>query len=160
MSGLRERLLAAGERGSILPLIPVMALCLLLIGGLVIDASRQLNARSQAVAFAEEAARAGAQAVRPRLPVELDPQEARRNVAQYCDRVLGRSQVTSCGVTDIDPAPDGPRPLIVVVRVETEIPTTLLGMVGIRSLTASGEGRAQPVEGELDDPAPITPPAP
>ncbi|MFK5584782.1 MULTISPECIES: pilus assembly protein TadG-related protein [unclassified Serinicoccus] len=160
MSRLLARLREQGERGSILPLIPVMALALLLIAGLVIDASRQLNTRSQAVAYAEEGARAGAQAVRPDLPVTLDPAEARANVAEYCDLVLRRSQVTSCGVTDIEPAPDGPRPLVVVVRVETEIPATLLGMVGIRSLSASGVGRAEPVEGELDDPAPIEPPEP
>ena len=51
------------ERGSFAPALPIIAMCLLLLGGLVIDASRQLNARGEAVAFAEEAARAGAQAV-------------------------------------------------------------------------------------------------
>ncbi|WP_298888659.1 Tad domain-containing protein [uncultured Serinicoccus sp.] len=149
MSRLAQVLRAGRERGSILPVIPVVALSLLLIAGLVIDASRQLNARSQAVAYAEEAARAGAQAVEPEPPATLDPQQARRNVGDYCAQVLQRSAVTSCGVTDIEPAEDSPRPYTMVVRVETQIPTTLLGMVGVRSLSASGVGRAEPVAGEL-----------
>lgn len=153
-----RRLRAGGERGSIMPMIPVMALSLLLIAGLVIDASRQLNARSQAVAYAEEAARAGAQAVEPDLPVSLDQQEATALVGDYCDRVLVQPHVVSCGITGFEPAPTGPpRPLVVVVRVETTIPATLLGMVGVRTLSAAGEGRAEPVEGELLAPAPVLP---
>lgn len=151
----------AGDRGSIMPMIPVMALSLLLIAGLVIDASRQLNARSQAVAYAEEAARAGAQAVEPALPVALDRHEASVLVGDYCSRVLGQAHVVSCGITGFEPAPTGPpRPLVVVVRVETEIPATLLGMVGVRTLSAAGEGRAEPVEGELLEPAPVEPETP
>ena len=46
------------ERGSLAPAVPVIAMFLLLLGGLGVDGSRQLNARGQAVAFAEEAARA------------------------------------------------------------------------------------------------------
>ena len=156
---LPGRLRAAGDRGSIMPMIPVMALSLLLIAGLVIDASRQLNARSQAVAYAEEAARAGAQAVEPALPVALDRAEATTLVGEYCDRVLTQPRVRSCEITGFEPAPTGPpRPLVVVVRVETQIPATLLGMVGVRTLSAAGEGRAEPVEGDLLAPDPVAPP--
>lgn len=145
------------ERGSILPVVPVMALAMLMIAGLVIDASRQLNARSQAVAFAEEAARAGAQAVRNEQPLQLDRDEARANVADYCSQVLSRGYVTQCELVSFAPAPDGPpRPLVVVVRVQTTIPATLLGMVGVRTLSAAGEGRAEPVEGELVAPVPTS----
>lgn len=134
-----------------MPLIPVLALALLLIAGLVIDASRQLNARSQAVAYAEEAARAGAQGVRNELPLSLDREEASRLVGDYCGRVLTQPAVTTCSLTGFEPATEGPpRPLVVVVRVETSIPATLLGMVGVTTLTAAGEGRAEPVQGELD----------
>lgn len=147
------------ERGSIMPIVPVMALMMLMLAGLVIDASRQLNARGQAVAYAEEAARAGAQAILPQVPLALDPAEAGDRVADYCATVLGQAHVISCGLTRLDPAPDGPpRPLIVVVEVHTQIPTTLLGMVGVQTLSASGEGRAQPVEGVLDVPEPVPEP--
>lgn len=147
------------DRGSILPVVPIMALVMLMLAGLVIDASRQLNARGQAVAYAEEGARAGAQAIQPQQPLTLDPAEAGDLVAEYCSTVLAQQHVTGCELIRLDPAPDGPpRPLVVVVRVETQIPTTLLGMVGVQSLSASGEGRAQPVEGVLDVPEPV--PAP
>ncbi|WP_134772086.1 Tad domain-containing protein [Ornithinimicrobium flavum] len=156
---LVRALRSGGDRGSIMPMIPVMALSLLLIAGLVIDASRQLNARSQAVAYAEEAARAGAQAVEPALPVALDRAEATTLVGEYCDRVLSQPRVRSCAITGFEPAPTGPpRPLVVVVRVETQIPATLLGMVGVRTLSAAGEGRAEPVEGDLLAPDPVAPP--
>lgn len=145
------QLRTGADRGSIMPLIPVLALALLMIAGLVIDASRQLNARSQAVAYAEEAARAGAQAVRNEVPLSLDREQASRLVGDYCGRVLSQPAVTSCALTAFEPAREGPpRPLVVVVRVETSIPATLLGMVGVTTLTAAGEGRAEPVEGELD----------
>ncbi|WP_131103255.1 Tad domain-containing protein [Ornithinimicrobium sufpigmenti] len=150
---------AGSERGSILPVVPIMALVMLMLAGLVIDASRQLNARGQAVAYAEEAARAGAQAIQPEVPLRLDPAEVGDLVAEYCSTVLGQQHVTACELVRLDPAPDGPpRPLVVVVRVQTQIPTTLLGMVGVRSLSASGEGRAQPVEGVLDVPEPTPEP--
>ena len=38
------------------------------------------------------------------------------------------------------------------------ISATLLGMVGVRTLSAAGEGRAEPVEGELIAPAPTQAP--
>lgn len=135
------------ERGSFSPALPVIAYVLLLLGGLVIDASRQLNARGEAVAFAEEAARAGAQAVQVDQ-FALDEPTARERVADYCARVEELGQVQSCAFVRVEPAPDAEgRPLVVVVHVETQIDTTLLGLAGVRTLTASGDGRARPYEG-------------
>ena len=51
------------ETGSITPFALIFAIALLLLAGLVIDGGRQLNARGRALAYAQEAARAGAQAV-------------------------------------------------------------------------------------------------
>lgn len=141
---------AAGrERGSIAPAVPIIAMMLLLLGGLVIDASRQLNARGQAVAFAEEAARAGAQGVDiDRTDLVLDETMARDRVTRYCDRVLALAQVTECDFVRIEEVSDSdPRRLVVVTSVNTEIETTLLGIVGAQTLTASGEARARPYEG-------------
>ena len=135
------------ERGSLSPAIPVIAYVLLLLGGLVIDASRQLNARGQAVAFAQEAARAGAKAVRLD-EFALDEPAARERVATYCARVEELDQVQTCEFVRVETTegPD-PRPLVVVVHVETLIDTTLLGLAGIDTLAASGDGRARPYEG-------------
>lgn len=144
------------ERGSIAPAVPIIALVLLLLGGLVLDASRQLNARGQAVAIAEETARAGAQAVfldefgQP----ELRPVEVAELVEEYCAVVRQRPIVTTCRLERVEPLPrdDGTtRPGVVVARVEIEIPASLLGIVGVSTLSASGEGRAQPMEGLLED---------
>lgn len=151
---LRER-----DRGSIAPAIPIIALALLLLGGLVIDASRQLNARGEAVAFAEEAARAGVQAIRVNEfgEVELVAREVPGRVADYCATVLAGSAVSSCRFVGLEPAREGSRrPFTVVAEVELSVPASLLGMVGVRQLTASGSGRAEPAEGELDaiEPAP------
>jgi Flp pilus assembly protein TadG len=137
------------ERGSLAPSVPLIATFLLLLGGFVIDASRQLNARGEAVAFAEEAARAGAQGVDVAADdLELDQALARQRVDQYCQRVEQLGQVQSCRFVRIE-AVSGtdPRPLVVVTRVETRIDTTLLGLVGKRTLSASGEARARPYEG-------------
>jgi hypothetical protein len=142
-----------GERGSLAPAVPVIAMFLLLLGGLTVDASRQLNARGEAVAFAEEAARAGAQGIDAvAVDLELDPALVRERVDRYCERVLALGQVSDCAFVRIEPVSGSdPRPLVVVTRVGTEIRTTLLGMVGMRTLSASAEARARPYEG-IDTP--------
>lgn len=134
----------------------MIALVLLLLGGLVLDASRQLNARGQAVAIAEEVARAGAQAAYLDEFGEpaLRPQEVAELVQQHCAAVQVRSEVTVCRVDRIESLPrdDGStRPGVVVAEVRIEISASLLGIVGVQTLSASGQGRAQPMEGLLED---------
>ncbi|AKU18064.1 pilus assembly protein TadG-related protein [Luteipulveratus mongoliensis] len=138
-----------GERGSIAPAIPIIAMVLLLLGGLVIDASRQLNERGEAVAFAEEAARAGAQGVDLKKDkLGLDAPMARQRVADYCRTVLARGSVSSCTLIGIETVSgNDPRPLVVHTKVTMRIPATLLGIVGVQHLSATGEGRARPYEG-------------
>ena len=146
---MRRRAGQRGERGSIAPAVPIIALGLLLLGGLTIDGSRQLNARGEAVAFAEEAARAGAQGVDIDADdLVLDEGLARQRVDQYCARVLQLGQVTDCRFVRIEQVSGSDhRRLVVVTHVATEIRTTLLGLVGTYSLTASGDARARPYEG-------------
>jgi hypothetical protein len=142
-----------GERGSLAPAVPIIAFALLALGGLTIDASRQLNARGEATAFAEEAARAGAQGVDISADdLELDPVLARDRVDAYCQRVLALGSVTECSFVGIEPVSGtDPRPLVVVTEVRLQINTTLLGMVGVRQMTASAGARARPYEG-IDTP--------
>ncbi len=137
------------ERGSIAPSIPIIAFLLLVLGGLVIDASRQLNERGQAVAFAEEAARSGAQAVDLASDeLALDKAKAQARVERYCDVVEAHGTVDRCAFVRIDPVgPSDSRQIVVVTRVEMSIPTTSLGMVGVSTLSASADGRARPYEG-------------
>jgi len=140
---------ARDERGSLAPAVPMLAMMLLLLGGLGVDGSRQLNARGQAVAFAEEAARAGAQGVDIAADeLVLDPSLARQRVDDYCAAVLKLGSVTSCEFVRIDPvSATDPRPLVVVTEVQLEIDASLLGMVGVRTLGASAEAKARPYEG-------------
>ncbi|MCW2568947.1 MAG: hypothetical protein JWN54_3044 [Mycobacterium sp.] len=144
---MRRRL--AGDDGSIAPAVPILALMILLLGGLVVDGSRQLNARGRAVAYAEEAARAGASAVDlSRTDLVLDEPEARVRVDDYCSRVLGSGEVTECGFVGIEEVgPDDPRPIVVRTRVRLAIRAGLLGMVGVGRLTAGAEAKARPYEG-------------
>src|SRR3954453_21760870 len=94
------------DRGSILPLVPVLIIVLLLLGGLVVDAGRDLNARSQAQSYAEEAARAGATAVDPnQTDLTLLPALAGRRVDAYCAtvRANSRDRVPGCEFVGISP---------------------------------------------------------
>lgn len=169
MRWLRARI--QGEQGSIAPLVPVMGMIMLLLGGVVIDGSRQLNARARAVGYAEEAARAGASAtVQGDTDLELDPDLARARVVGYCDALRADPDLSgsleTCapdgdGTSFIEAVGNGDtRRIVVRVHVSLRMPTTLLGMVGKDELTASGTAKARPFEGtnqeDLDsDPPPV-----
>jgi Flp pilus assembly protein TadG len=137
------------ELGSIAPAVPFIAMALLLLGGLGIDGSRQLNARGEAVAFAEEAARAGAQGIDVAASdLTLDRALAEERVRTYCARVEKLGQVASCvfvGITKV--SDEDPRELVVVTRVELAIKPSLLGIVHPQDLHASATARARPYEG-------------
>ena len=141
------------DDGSIAPAVPAIALILLLLGGLVLDASRLLNLRGRALAYAEEAARAGAGALQPRPDgfLRVDPLAARSRVEEYCDIARDGGSVRECQFLGVE-APGGTdtRPLAVRVRVQMSERATLLGIVGLSDLTATGEARARPVEGTDD----------
>jgi Putative Flp pilus-assembly TadE/G-like len=145
-----------GDRGSITPLIPIVLVALFFLGGLVVDGSRDLNARGDAQSFAEEAARAGATAVDFTQPtLTLDEGLARQRVADYCDQVLKNTTVTveQCGLATDQAFSeatncDGQKSVLVVhTAVRLKIGTTLLGMFGPSTLTASGHAKARPFEG-------------
>lgn len=140
---------ARDESGSLAPAVPIIAIMLLALGGLGIDGSRQLNARGQAVAFAEEASRAGAQGVDlTQEQLTLDPDLVRDRVRTYCDRVLQLGQVTECRFDRIEQSTgNNSRPIVVVTSVKLDIQSTLLGIVGVRRLTASATAKARPYEG-------------
>lgn len=148
------------DRGSIIPLVPGVAIALLLIGGLIVDGSRDLNARGEAQAFAEEAARAGASAYKQNTDqLTLDYALAASRVQDYCDQVKaqhGSLDVVSCGLkgnslqeqfTTDKTCNNRVRRIVVNTQVTLRIHTTLLGIVHIQTLDASGEAKARPYEG-------------
>jgi hypothetical protein len=102
------------------------------------------------VAFAEEAARAGAQGVDVAASqLQLDPQLAEQRVKDYCQRVEQLGQVETCDFVRIAPVSDqDPRMLVVVTSVKLRIEASLLGMIpGVHYLSASATARARPYEG-------------
>ncbi|MGN6608483.1 MAG: pilus assembly protein TadG-related protein [Jatrophihabitans sp.] len=142
------------DRGSILPLVPGVILGLLLLGGLVVDGSRDLQARGSAQAYAEEAARAGASAIVPSSTVlQLNFQLAQQRVDDYCRRAVGGNSsvhVVSCrltGFSDATTCGDATARIVVNTQVVLQIEPTLLGMVGVTKLSATGVAHARPFEG-------------
>lgn len=143
------------DGGSIIPLVPVLVLALLLLGGLVIDGARDLNARGEAQAYAEEAARAGARAIDLNAAtLRLDTRQAGVYVEHYCQAVIQAN--TAVKVCELDPRHpftsavtcDGRQADIVVnTVVKLDISTSLLGLVGIQRLTSGAQAKARPYIG-------------
>ena len=131
------------ERGQVTALWAILALALLVLGGLVYDGGQILTARRDANNLARQAARAGAQqldenSVRARTPT-LDAAAADAAAREF----LARRNVTPIAVTVVDTT--------VTVTVELTQPTPLLALVGIddRTVTSTASARsARGVTGE------------
>jgi Flp pilus assembly protein TadG len=77
-----------GEGGAVSTFLAVIALALLMAAGLAVDGGRKINALREASHLADNAARAGAQAVdvdtlRTTGILQLDPSQAARRVGEY-----------------------------------------------------------------------------
>lgn len=137
------------DRGSIAPFVVIVALAILLLAGLVIDGGRQLNDHGRAVAYAEEAARSGAQEIDvadPRL--DLVPSLALRAAQEYCDNAMANDpELVKC--TPRIQAVRGTAGTFHGVSVSTQVKSRaiLLGMIGHPTLTSSGRALARPISG-------------
>jgi Putative Flp pilus-assembly TadE/G-like len=142
------------ERGSLAPMVVILALMILSLAGLVIDGGRQLGARSRAVGYAQEAARVGAATIDLNADVaKIDVEQAKANIAKFCGQVRSDdTAVQVCSVTEVDPEQ-------VRVHVELHNETTLLSLVGPKKLTARGDGEAHAEQGIVEaDETPTVPP--
>lgn len=140
------------EQGSITPFVVIISLAILLLAALVVDGGRQLNAKGRAVAYAQEATRAGAQAIDvgdPRL--DLVPGIALAAANEYCrtaraaDPELAECRAEMRTIND----PNGDY-LAVAVSTTVTIKSILLGIINRHELTSSGEALARPVSGISD----------
>ena len=127
------------EEGSVSVFIVGLATALLIVAGLVHDGGRILAARQEAFAVADNAARAGAQAVdidtlRATGDARLDAQAAQAAADVYLDRVGHSGAVL---VTDDR----------VEVVVSVTVETLLLRTVGLEARTVIGTGEARLVRG-------------
>ena len=124
-----------GERGGGAVSVPVAValLALLAVVGLAVDGARKAQQLATADAIAEEAARAGAQAVDTAAAQHghpaLDPTQARAAAQRYLAATATPGTVTVTADR---------------IRVDVTLtrPTVLLGLLGIDTVTSSGTGQA------------------
>lgn len=137
------------ETGSITPFVVIVSLAIVLLAALVVDGGRQLNARGRAVAYAQEAARAGAQAINvadPRL--DLVPEDALKAAQQYCRQAMAADpQLVKCTAQIAKIDDPGGAFNAVTVSTQIRIKAILLGMVRKSVLNATGKALARPVSG-------------
>ncbi|WP_433002794.1 pilus assembly protein TadG-related protein [Kribbella sp. CA-294648] len=142
------------HRGALSPAVAILAVMIFTLAGLVIDGGRQLGAKSRAVGYAQEAARAGAAAIQLNSPeARIDAAKAGTAVADFCAQVSANDKaVQQCGATEV--TQEG-----LTVQVVIRNKTTFLGMVNIGHLDATGTGEAHPEQGvtKADD-SPKVPP--
>ena len=139
MTSQRRRQQPDAERGAIGVFLVVLVPGLLLIIGLAVDGGAKVAATQRANAIADEAARAGGQALDVSVAltgqVRVDPAAAVAAAQEYLTRNDVPGAVT---VVDGD-----------TLRVTTTIsrPTTFLGLIGISTLTVEGSGTADLITG-------------
>ncbi len=126
------------QGGSITAFVLLLLVALMAMLGLVVDGGSALSAHQSAVDEAEQAARAGAGALSVDAlrtgSLELDP-EAAVATAEAFTRAAGHPGTASVqGGT-------------VTVQILYRVPTDVLGLVGIRTLSVSAAASAVDVQG-------------
>lgn len=127
------------ETGSAAPFVLLVTVVILAAAGLVIDGGYALAERRKTTHQAEQAARIGADAIdhaslRDGGPVAVDAHRARTAIASYLSAV---------GVADHTVRIDG---AMVTVRIDKEVPTLILSIVGVNSFSASATGTAVSID--------------
>ena len=135
------------DEGAVTVFVVVLTAALLVTAGLVIDGGYALAARQEAASVAEQAARAGADAlsrdsIRTGGPLRVDPAAANAAVTRYLDAGdhEGSASVAGDAVT-------------VSVRITRR--TAILSAFGIDTLTATETATARGLTG-IDRPEPPT----
>ncbi|WP_432935689.1 TadE/TadG family type IV pilus assembly protein [Kribbella sp. CA-253562] len=144
----------SNDRGALSPAVVILALMIFTLAGLVIDGGRQLGARSRAVGYAQEAARAGVGTIDfNSAEARIDITKAADAVGAFCAKVTENDPaVTACAASELDAEH-------LKVQVQIDNKTSFLGLVGIQNLTARGEGEAHAEQGIVKaDETPQIPP--
>lgn len=131
------------ESGQVAVIFAITLLGLLVVTALVVDGGMLFSARRDLQSLADGAARAGAMALDENrlrssggLVVQVDPTSAQQAANEYL-RVSGFS-----GRAEI--APDF---FSVRVALREEMPTLMMGIAGMRTITTKADSVAQPVIG-------------
>lgn len=126
------------DRGSVSAMVLVMAFAMLVLVGLTLDVGQALAARDDAATTAQQAARAGADALQPESLRDGSPTLDGEAAAAAARAVLDADGVS--GEININ----GPS---VTVRVTVSRRTVVLGMVGLSQLSGTAEATAFPLSG-------------
>ena len=129
------------DRGGLSLMIVVLFVALVALAGIVVDGGAKLNADENAVALAQEAARAGATTVDQSAAYSsgtfvVDEQQAVSAASSY---------LAAAGQRQFVVVPHGNRAIWVSVTI-TE-PTRFLSLIGIDSVTSTGTATASLVTG-------------
>lgn len=127
------------DSGQITAFVLVLTSTLVMMAGLVFDGGLVLSARARALGQAQEAARAGAQAIdlqayRSRGLLVLDPVRARTAAQAYLTAANADGQVSINGQ-------------YVTVAIHHRQRTQILSAIGLTSLSVRAVGQAHPVRG-------------
>ncbi|MFD8716902.1 MULTISPECIES: pilus assembly protein TadG-related protein [unclassified Streptomyces] len=135
----RLRSLTGADDGQVTPFVVILTVAIVMFAGLIVDGGLTLAAKVRAIGEAQEAARAGAQALdlaayRDTGTLRLIPDQARARAQTYLAATRDTGTVTLSGDT-------------VTVTVTAHQHTQLLGLLGLDSLTVTATGSAHPVRG-------------
>jgi len=122
-------------------MLAVLFVSLLAMAGIVIDGGAELDARQNAVAAAQEAARAGAGMVNRARAYSAGSFTVQRDQAL----AAARQYLTAAGYQDFSVAGVGADSIR--VRVTMSEPTKFLSLIGIDSMTATGSATASLLAG-------------
>ena len=130
---------AGDDDGPVTPFVVILAVAIVMFAGLIVDGGLTLAAKVRAIGEAQEAARAGAQALdlsvyRNTGTLRLIPDQARARAQTYLASTHDTGTVILTGDT-------------VTVTVTAHQHTQLLGLLGLDSLTVTATGSAHPVRG-------------
>jgi Flp pilus assembly protein TadG len=128
------------DSGAAAAILVLLAGALLAAGGLVLDGGRAIAGRQHAADVAEQAARAGANALdistlRTDGVDRLDPAAARRDACQLA------------AAADVDGCHARVHGDSITVSITNHTPTVLLGLVGINHFSTTSRASARPATG-------------
>jgi Flp pilus assembly protein TadG len=138
---MTRRQLAFNDTGAAAVILVLLTPVLFALAGLVLDGGRGIAARQRAADLAEQAARAGVDALdvttlRATGADTLDAASARAAACRYLAAAAPGAGCTVVARSDT-----------VTVTVTTRTPTVLLGLIGVNTLHAASTATAKPATG-------------
>jgi len=133
---MRARLALERERGSLSAFFAVVVLASLVMIGLAVDGGHKAQATQRAVAVADEAARAGGNAI----DVLAATQSGSTRVDPVAAVAAAQAYLSAAGVSGAVTVDDGGQTL--TVETTLQVQTVFLNIVGVDVLTVTGRGAA------------------